>query len=97
MLVLIPQKNECSLKKIDVQYTNISDAKIFAKELKMEELVKLVSEKTGLNQEMSEMAVNLVLDYVKKKLPKPVAAQVDAVLGAGDALDAIGGLFGGKK
>jgi len=63
----------------------------------MEELVKLVSEKTGLNEEMSEMAVNLVLDYVKKKLPKPVAAQVDAVLGGGDALDAIGGLFGGKK
>ena len=63
----------------------------------MEELVKLVSEKTGLSQEMSETAVNLVLDYVKKKLPKPVAAQVDAVLGAGDAMDAIGGLFGGKK
>ena len=63
----------------------------------MEELVKLVSEKTGLSKEMSETAVNLVLDYIKKKLPKPVAAQVDAVLGAGNAMDALGGLFGGKK
>lgn len=63
----------------------------------MDELVKLVSEKTGLNKEMSETAVKLVLDYVKKKLPKPVAAQVDMVLGAGSAADALGGLFGGKK
>jgi len=63
----------------------------------MEELVNLVSEKTGLSKEMSETAVNLVLDYIKKELPKPVAAQVDAVLGAGNAMDALGGLFGGKK
>lgn len=63
----------------------------------MDELVKLVSEKTGLSKEMSEEAVNIVLDYIKKKLPKPVAAQVDAVLGAGSAADALGSLFGGKK
>jgi len=63
----------------------------------MDELVTLVAKKTGLSEEMAETAVNMVLDYVKKKLPKPVAAQVDAVLGAGDALDALGGLFGGKK
>ena len=63
----------------------------------MDELVTLVSEKTGLNKEMSEMAVNVVLDYIKKKLPKPVAVQVDAVLSGGGAMDALGGLFGGKK
>jgi len=48
----------------------------------MDELVKLVSEKTGLSEEMSETTVKLVLDYVKEKLPAPVAAQVDALLGA---------------
>lgn len=63
----------------------------------MDELVKLVSEKTGLSKEMSATAVDLVLDYIKKKLPKPVAVQVDAVLGAGSAADALGSLFGGKK
>ena len=63
----------------------------------MDELVKLVSEKTGLSKDMSEQAVKLVLDYIKKKLPKPVAAQVDAVLGGGSAADMLGGLFGGKK
>ena len=62
----------------------------------MEELVKLVSKKTGLSEEAAAEAVDIVLDYIKKKLPKPVAAQVDAVLGAGSAMDALGGLFGKK-
>ena len=62
----------------------------------MEELVKLVSKKTGLSEEAATEAVDIVLDYIKKKLPKPVAAQVDAVLGAGPAMDALGGLFGKK-
>jgi len=63
----------------------------------MDELVKLVSGKTGLSEEMSETAVKLVLEYVKKKLPASVAAQVDVVLGAGSTADMLGGLFGGKK
>ena len=62
----------------------------------MEELVKLVSKKTGLSEKAAAEAVDIVLDYIKKKLPKPVAAQVDAVLGAGSAMDALGGLFGKK-
>lgn len=62
----------------------------------MEELVNLVSQKSGLNKEASEMVVKLVLDYVKKKLPAPIAAQVDAVLGSGSAAGALGGLFGKK-
>lgn len=62
----------------------------------MDEIVTLVSEKTGLDKETSEMTVNLVLDFLKKKLPAPVAAQVDAVLGADSAADMLGGLFGKK-
>ena len=62
----------------------------------MEELVILVSQKTGLSKEVSAEAVKIVVDFIKKKLPKPVAAQVDAVLGAGSAMDALGGLFGKK-
>ena len=46
---------------------------------------------------MSEQAVKIVLDYIKKKLPKPVAAQVDMVLNSGSTAEALGGLFGGKK
>lgn len=46
----------------------------------MEELVKLVSQKTGLGHDQAAMAVKTVLDFIKAKLPAPVAAQVDAVL-----------------
>ena len=62
----------------------------------MDELVQLVSEKTGLNKEMSETAVKVVLDFIKEKLPKPVAMQIDNVLEGGSAADMIGGLFGKK-
>jgi hypothetical protein len=63
----------------------------------MDEIVNLVSQKTGLNKEISAQAVKVVLDYLKKKLPAPVAAQVDMVLNSGSAADALGGLFGSKK
>lgn len=63
----------------------------------MEEVVLLVSQKTGLSKEVSAEAVKIVVDYLKKKLPSPVAAQVDTVLDSGSAADALGSLFGGKK
>ena len=60
----------------------------------MNELVNLVSEKSGLNKETSEMVVKLVLDFVKDKLPDPVAGQIDNLLEGGSATDLLGGLFG---
>ncbi|MCB2178581.1 HU family DNA-binding protein [bacterium] len=64
----------------------------------MEQLVELVSEKTGLNKEMSEKAVKIVLDFLKDKLPDPIAAQIDNILDGGEntAADLLGGLFGNK-
>ena len=70
----------------------------------MEELVKLVSEKTGLSQDMAKTAVDTVVGFLKDKLPDPIAGQIDAVLGgAGDVSDlgnvtqSLGGLFGKKE
>lgn len=67
----------------------------------MDELVNLVVEKTGLPKETAKTVVTLVIDFLKKKLPAPVAVQVDAVLGgkgvAGEAANLLGGLLGGKK
>ncbi len=71
----------------------------------MEQLVKLVQEKTGLSREKSRQAVEVVVSYLKKQLPAPIAGQVDAVLAnesvmdkAGDALKGgLGGLLGGDK
>lgn len=61
----------------------------------MDEIIKLVSEKTGLSEEMAEEAVTLVLDYVKEKLPDPIAGRLDALLEGDAASDLLGGLFGG--
>ena len=70
----------------------------------MEELVKLVSQKTGLSKDMAKVAVDTVVGYLKDKLPDPIAGQVDGVLsGAGDVSDLgsiaqnLGGLFGKKE
>ncbi|MBT3337040.1 MAG: hypothetical protein HN855_16285 [Anaerolineae bacterium] len=64
----------------------------------MEELIAMVAEKTGLDEKQAEVAVELVLDFVKEKMPPAVGAQIDALLegkgGLGAAADALGGLFG---
>jgi hypothetical protein len=46
----------------------------------MEELVTLVSQKTGLGKDQAAIAVKTVLDFIKSKVPAPVGAQIDAVL-----------------
>jgi hypothetical protein len=63
----------------------------------MDELVKLVSQKTGLSEEMSKVAVTTMLDYLKQRLPAPLAAQIDNVMAGsqlGDLGKNLGGLFG---
>jgi hypothetical protein len=60
----------------------------------MNELVALVSEKTGLSEEMAKTAVELVLNYLKEKLPAPIADQIDTVMGGTGAASA-GGLLSG--
>ena len=66
----------------------------------MNELVELVSQKTGLSEEMSRKAVTTVIAYLKDRLPAPIAGQIDNVLeGGGSAGDLASGLSGilGKK
>jgi hypothetical protein len=68
----------------------------------MDELVKVVSEKTGLSEEMSREAAETVIGFLKDKLPAPIAGQIDNVLSgasAGDLQDLAGGLGGmlGRK
>ena len=65
----------------------------------MDELDNMVAKKTGLSPEMAKTAVTVVLDFVKKKLPAPIASQIDTVLGIGSGTSiagAISGLFGKK-
>ena len=62
----------------------------------MDELVELVSKKTGLPEAQAKVAVDTVLKFVKEKLPDPIADRLDDILEGADALDdGIGGLLGG--
>lgn len=66
----------------------------------MDELVKLVVKKTGISEDVAQKAVETVIDYLKDKLPAPVAGQIDSLLGgesAGGLAQTLGGLLGGKK
>ncbi len=61
----------------------------------MDELVKLVAQKTGLSEELSKKAVEVVIAYLKTKLPPPVAGQIDALLGGAGTTADLGGLVQG--
>ena len=67
----------------------------------MDELIKLVSEKTGLSEEMAKTAVDTVVGFLKQKLPAPIAGQIDGLLegaggaqGLGGIAQGLGGLLG---
>jgi len=69
----------------------------------MDELIKLVSKKTGISEAMAKTAVDTVLGFLKERLPEPIAGQIDAVIGGagglgdvGNIAGALGGLFGKK-
>ena len=74
----------------------------------MDELIELVMAKANMGEEQATQAVETVIDFLKQKLPAPLAGQIDSTLAndammgrAGDILDkgaaALGGLFGRKK
>lgn len=69
----------------------------------MNEIVQRLIAKTGLSEDQASAAVQTVLGFVKEKLPAPLAAQVEGILGGGQAeetagvggaLGSIGGMFG---
>lgn len=66
----------------------------------MEELVKLVSQKTGLPEDKAKVAVDTVINFLKQKLPAPIASQIDPILSGsapGDLAKGLGSLLSGKK
>jgi hypothetical protein len=73
----------------------------------VDQLITLVTERTGISQDQAREAVQTVIGFLKDKLPGPIASQLDGVLGgqgAGDmmgqaqqALGGLGGMFGGNK
>jgi hypothetical protein len=67
----------------------------------MQELINMVVQKTGIPQDKAQMAVDVVLNYLKGKLPPSVAPFLDQAAkgqaaNTGDIAGTIGGMFGKK-
>ncbi len=67
-----------------------------------QEIAKLVVKKVkGINEAQAEQAVEVVLDFVEKKLPPHIGSKLDAILSGnvnlsdGIGLDDAAGLLGG--
>ena len=69
----------------------------------MENLIKMVSEKTGISEAQATTAVNTVMSYLKDKMPAGMGSQVESFMKgdkasmgdmAGNIKDKIGGMFG---
>jgi hypothetical protein len=71
------------------------------------EIAELVAKKVGIPKDKAQQSVDVVLNFLKEKLPPTVSGQLDAVLsgnvdlsdgiGLDDAAGLLGGLLGGKK
>lgn len=68
----------------------------------MDQLVKLVAQKTGINESQAKMAVETVMSFMKDKLPDGVASQVISMLqdgsdaeGKDDLMSGLAGKLGG--
>lgn len=69
-----------------------------------EEMVKRVTDATGINEDSARAAVTEVLNFLREKLPQPLSGYLDPFLegsaeeGTVDkVIGVLGGLFGGKK
>ncbi|HET8635352.1 MAG TPA: hypothetical protein VFL96_00720 [Acidobacteriaceae bacterium] len=69
----------------------------------MDELIQLIVQKTGLSHELAQQAAETTINFLKTKLPAPLAGQIDSVLsnsgagGEGSLGQTLGGLFGKKE
>lgn len=67
----------------------------------MDELVKQITQKFNVPEDTVRSIVQMVVNYLKEKLPGPIGSQVEAFLSTGElpkeAKSLLGGLFGKKK
>jgi hypothetical protein len=60
----------------------------------MNELVSLIVKKTGIPEATAKTVVNVVIDYLKKKLPAPIGVQIDGLLKNEAAIKTAGNVLG---
>ncbi|HEX8636341.1 MAG TPA: hypothetical protein VF703_19625 [Pyrinomonadaceae bacterium] len=74
----------------------------------MEELIRQVTERTGITEAQARTAIDTVMGYMRDKLPASVSGMIDGAVGGGagvaggmadtaqNMLGGIGGIFGKK-
>jgi uncharacterized protein (DUF2267 family) len=75
----------------------------------MEELIRQVTERTGISEDQARTAIDTVMGYMRDKLPASASGMLDGALGGGanvaggvadtaqNVLGSIGGIFGKKE
>jgi uncharacterized protein (DUF2267 family) len=68
----------------------------------MDQLIDMVAQRTGLPRNQAEQAAQVVVGFLKDRLPGPIGSQIDSVLSgggasggvAGQVQQGLGGVFG---
>jgi len=63
------------------------------------ELVEQLKSRVGLDNDKAQQAAQTVLEFLKQRLPEPVASQLDSAISGGGVegmAGKIGGMFGKK-
>ncbi len=60
----------------------------------MNELVDLIVKQTGIPAATAQKVVNIVIDFLKKRLPAPLAGQVDNALNNSGNIQKAEGMLG---
>ena len=60
----------------------------------MDELIQQIVARTGIGEDKARMAVDLVLQHLKGRLPGPVSAQLDSAISGGGSGGGLGGVLG---
>src|ERR671929_2312619 len=60
-----------------------SSEKYLGRAAEVDELVKQITERTGISETQARTAVDTVVGFLKNRLPEPIGNQVDSVLAGG--------------
>ncbi len=78
--------------------------RLYERSTPLDELIKQITERTGLPADQARAAAQTTIDFLKEKLPESMRGYVDMALNsgmiddvAGQAGGLLGGLFGGTK
>jgi hypothetical protein len=63
----------------------------------MNELVNMIVKKTGIPAATAQTIVKIVVDFLKKKLPAPVAGQIDGLLSSEAKIKSAESMIGNLK